>query len=120
MQKKLAYALMSIAFLVVLAACGGNGESNDGAEPAASQEIVITATSWEFDKQEYVIPKDTPVKITVVNANGAHGIEIPDAKLKIRGGKSKVVQLAAGTYDFHCNISCGTGHGQMVAKLVVQ
>lgn len=124
MQKKLAYALMAIAFLVVLAACGGNNNDTSGAEPSeslvASQEIVITASSWQFDQTEYKIPKDTPVKITVDNADGAHGIEIPDAKLKIRGGKSKVVTLAAGTYEFHCNIQCGAGHGKMVAKLIVE
>lgn len=124
MQKKLAYALMAIAFLVVLAACGGGNNDSSGAEPSeslvASQEVVITASSWQFDKTEYKIPKDTPVRITVDNADGAHGIEIPDAKLKIRGGKSKVVTLAAGTYEFHCNIQCGAGHGKMVAKLIVE
>ncbi|MFD0671566.1 cupredoxin domain-containing protein [Cohnella sp. GCM10027633] len=122
MQKKLGYALMALAFVLVLVACGGN--DSDNAEPSeslvASQEIVIKASSWDFDRPEYIIPKDTPVKITVENLSGAHGIEIPDADLKIRGGKSKVVTLAAGTYEFHCNIQCGTGHGQMVAKLVVQ
>ena len=124
MQKKLAYALMAIAFLVVLAACGSNNNNSSGAEPSeslvASQEFVITASSWQFDQTEYHIPKDTPVKITVENADGAHGIEIPDAKLKIRGGTSKVVQLAAGAYEFHCNIPCGAGHSKMAAKLIVE
>jgi cytochrome c oxidase subunit 2 len=123
MQKMLCYILMTIAFVVVLAACGSNN-SNNNAEPSgaavASQEIVIKAASWQFDKAEYVIPKDTPVKITVENLDGMHGIDIKDAGVKIRGGKSAVVTLAAGTYEFNCYIQCGTGHSKMTAKLIVQ
>lgn len=124
MQKQLGYALVAIAFVLVLAACGSNNDNNtaESSSPAAtaSQEIVIKASSWEFDQAEYVIPKDTPVKITVENLNGAHGIEIDDAGVKVRGGKSEIVTLAAGTYEFKCNIPCGAGHKEMIAKLVVQ
>ncbi len=125
MHKQLGYALVAIAFVLVLAACGSNNNDNNAAgssSPAAtaSEEIVIKAKSWEFDQAEYVIPKDTPVKITVENLNGAHGIENKDAGIKIRGGKSEVVTLAAGTYEIKCNIPCGAGHTDMVAKLIVQ
>jgi len=125
MHKQLGYALVAIAFILVLVACGSNNNDNNAAgasSPAAtaSEEIVIKAKSWEFDQAEYVIPKDTPVKITVENLNGAHGIEIDDVGVKVRGGKSEIVTLSAGTYEFRCNIPCGAGHKEMVAKLVVQ
>ncbi|MFC5528612.1 cupredoxin domain-containing protein [Cohnella yongneupensis] len=123
MQKKLGYALMTLAFVLVLVACGSKNNSN-GSEPSqslvASEELVIKAKSWEFDKAEYIIPKDTPVKITVENLDGAHGVLLSGADVKIRGGKSEVVTLAAGTYEFRCNIQCGAGHGKMTAKLIVQ
>lgn len=124
MHKKLGYLLMALAFVVVLAACGSKNDSDSGAAPSeslvAEHEIIIKASSWDFDQEEYVIPKDTPVKITVENVSGAHGIQIKGPGTKIRGGKSEIVTLAAGTYEFFCNIQCGTGHNQMVGKIVVQ
>lgn len=126
MQKQIGYALLALAFVLVLVACGSKNNNADNAagssSPAASasEQIVIKAKSWEFDQAEYVIPKDTPVKITVENLSGAHGIENKDAGIKIRGGKSEVVTLAAGTYEIKCNIPCGAGHSEMKAKLVVQ
>ncbi|RKP53945.1 cytochrome C oxidase subunit II [Cohnella endophytica] len=126
MQRKLALLLTLTALVLALAACGGNkndtaSESPAGspAEETASQEIVINATTWAFDKTEYDMPKDTPVKLTLNNTKGAHGIEIVGQGIEIRGNKSKVVTLPAGTYEIHCSIMCGSGHKQMISKLVV-
>ncbi|TVX98314.1 cytochrome C oxidase subunit II [Cohnella terricola] len=123
MQKNIIYFLVIAALALTLSACGGKNTDSDknsqATEEAASQEVVIKASSWEFDQTEYALPKDTPVKLTVENISGAHGIEIIGQDIQIRGGKSKVVNLPAGTYEFKCNIMCGTGHSKMVAKLVV-
>jgi cytochrome c oxidase subunit II len=121
MKKKLAYFLTASALVLALAACGSNKDSNASPSPeeSASQELVITATTFEFNKPEYAIPKDTPVKLSLENIKGAHGVEIVGQGITISGNKSKVVTLPAGTYDIKCNIMCGNGHTQMKAKLVV-
>ncbi|WP_239614888.1 cytochrome C oxidase subunit II [Cohnella mopanensis] len=124
MQRKIAYFLTLTALVLALSACGGNKkdtEGNSAPSPAesASTEVVIKASSWEFDQAEYALPKDTPVKLTVENLSGAHGIEIIGQDITIRGNKSEIVTLPAGTYEFKCNIMCGNGHGKMKAKLVV-
>jgi cytochrome c oxidase subunit 2 len=124
MQRKLAYLFTLAALALALTACGGDknknaGDSTPAAGEAASTEVVVKASSWEFDQTEYALPKDTPVKLTVENLSGAHGIEVVGQDIKIRGGKSEVINLPAGTYEIKCNIMCGTGHAQMVAKLVV-
>lgn len=125
MQKKIIYFLTLTALVLALSACGGknnNAESGSNASAPAetpSQEVTIKASNWEFDQAEYAIPKDTPVKLILENLSGAHGIEIIGEDIKIRGNNSEIVTLPAGTYEFKCNIMCGTGHGKMVAKLVV-
>ncbi|WP_256760806.1 cupredoxin domain-containing protein [Cohnella sp. WQ 127256] len=124
MHKKIAYILTLTALVLALSACGGNkneaaNNSKPSSEAAASQEVIIKAKNWEFDKTEYSIPKDTPIKLTLENESGAHGIEIVGQDIKIRGNKSEVITLPAGTYDIKCNIACGTGHGKMITKLVV-
>jgi cytochrome c oxidase subunit 2 len=113
------------ALALSLTACGGSGDSNSASSPEASlvaeQQLVVKATNWQFDKKEYTIPKDTPVEIKLVNEEGAHGLQIKGAGVKLSNGKtSQVVKLAAGTYDMKCSIVCGQGHLNMTAKLIVQ
>ncbi|XID93242.1 cytochrome C oxidase subunit II [Paenibacillaceae bacterium WGS1546] len=125
MQKKLASLLALAALALALAACGG-GDTNTGAangspaaEEEASTEVVIKASNWDFDQEEYAVPKDVPVKLTLENLSGAHGIEVVGQDIMIRGNKSKVVTLPEGTYEVRCSIQCGAGHSKMIAKLVV-
>jgi cytochrome c oxidase subunit 2 len=124
MPKKLGFFLTVTALLLTLSACGSGNDkesANSVSSPSESpsQEIVIKATTWEFDQPEYAFPKDTPVKLTLENMKGAHGIEIVGTDFKVRGNNSEVITLPAGTYEIKCNIMCGTGHKQMIAKLVV-
>jgi cytochrome c oxidase subunit 2 len=132
MRQKLALFLIILAVAFGLAACGGKDNSGSAAsspasggsvtEPAqaASQEIVIKASNWAFDKPEYIVPKDTPVKITL-ELEGGHGIKVEGTDINLGpGNESTVVTLKAGTYDFRCSLMCGRGHSDMVSKLVVQ
>lgn len=125
MLRKWATWLTLAALVLGLAACGAkenSGASSNGSvsdpDTAYTEEIVIKASNWEFDKEEYVVPKDTPVKITL-ELDGGHGINIDGTKLG-PGNESAVVTLKEGTYDFDCTIICGRGHKDMKAKLIVK
>ncbi|MEK0316358.1 cupredoxin domain-containing protein [Cohnella sp. 56] len=122
MRKKIAAALTALALMGTLAACGGKNDNAAGEDTAtASKELVIHASNWQFDKTEYTVPKDTPIRYTLENEQGAHGIEIEKAGVKLSNGKkSKVATLKAGTYTIKCNIVCGQGHLSMKAKLIVE
>lgn len=122
MRKKLTAALVALALTSALAACGAKNEENAGQETAvASQDLIIRATNWQFDQAEYKVPKDTPIRYTLENEQGAHGVEIEKAGVKLSNGKkSKVATLAAGTYTIKCSIVCGEGHLSMKAKLIVE
>jgi|HigsolmetaGSP12D_1036236.scaffolds.fasta_scaffold02905_2 cytochrome c oxidase subunit 2 len=124
-SNKWAAAGLLAAFALTLAACGGKSDSSAGAgsspEASASQELVVKASNWKYDQATYTIPKDTPVRITLENDQGAHGLAIDKAGVKLDSGHpSKVVSLPAGEYDMYCSVICGTGHAQMKAKLIVQ
>ncbi|MCJ8013331.1 cupredoxin domain-containing protein [Paenibacillus sp. KQZ6P-2] len=127
MKKTIAFAL-SCMLLLVLSACGGekedastasSGVSDTGVAP--SEELVIKATNYAFDKQEYHLKKGVPVKITFVNEAGTHGVLIPALDLQLDSKhKSKVVTPEkAGTFDMTCSVYCGTGHTAMLAKVIV-
>ena len=127
MQQKIAGLLTAAALTLALSACGSSNnnssapESSAPAATTASQQLVVKASNWKYDKAEYTIPKDTPVEIKLVSEEGAHGLQIKDAGVKLDGGHpSKIVTLKAGTYEMKCSVVCGTGHLNMTAKLIVQ
>ncbi|MGN7358301.1 cytochrome C oxidase subunit II [Paenibacillus sp. SAF-054] len=128
MKKSLAF-ILSCMLLLALTACGeknkedastaSSGVSDTGVAP--SEELVITATNYAFDKQEYHLKKGVPVKITFDNKEGNHGVLIPGLELQLDNkNKSQVVTpQKAGTFEMTCSVFCGSGHTAMLAKVIV-
>ncbi|AJY77437.1 hypothetical protein VN24_02150 [Paenibacillus beijingensis] len=110
-----------------MTACGSSGKqsgadnSSSGATDTAtaSQELVVHAKNWEFDKKEYTVKKGEPLKISLESQN-VHGIEIANTDVKLEPGESTVITIDnAGDYEISCYIPCGTGHHEMKATLKV-
>lgn len=123
--------LLSTALILILAACGSaNGNpnasvNNTGAaspEITAEEEIVIKATNYSFDQEEYHLKKGVPVKIIFENESGNHGILVPELKLRLDAKTSSqvIVPGEAGTFEMTCAIMCGSGHSAMSAKVIVE
>jgi cytochrome c oxidase subunit 2 len=95
------------------------------AAPAAAtgktEEVTVTANNFEFDKKEIRVKKGDTIKLTLKNGSGAHGIEIPDLKVKLaNAGTVEFTADKAGEFEFNCALMCGTGHDAMVGKLIVE
>jgi cytochrome c oxidase subunit 2 len=129
MKKWIVFASI-LTLALVIAACGANsGGSNGGnsgdvvaveaaVEPAS--EVVLTASDWKFDQQEYQIKAGEPVALTLKSVGGVHGVQILKTKHTIGNNESVTLQFdKPGTYDIICNVPCGGGHAKMKAKLVV-
>lgn len=118
-MKRWIATICAAGLIAVLAACGGGGSNADDAN---ATELVIKASNFHFDQEQYVVKKGEPVKLVVVNEQGNHGVEIKGISgASASAGKSKVfTPTKAGEYDIICNIMCGTGHNDMVAKLIVE
>ncbi|MUG43921.1 cytochrome C oxidase subunit II [Paenibacillus woosongensis] len=122
-MKKTIAIMISSMLLVLLAACGGGSSSGAGESNLTPEsEIVIEATNFKFDQEEYRVKKDSPVKITFKNVEGNHGIIIPALKLELKGkSQSKVVvPKETGEFEIACSIMCGAGHSTMISKLIVE
>ncbi|GIO52180.1 cupredoxin domain-containing protein [Paenibacillus cellulositrophicus] len=128
-MKKTLAVVLSCVLLLVLAACGqsksgdsasGSGVTETGVAP--SEELVIKATNYAFDQKEYHLKKGVPVKITLENDEGNHGVLIPGLELQLDGkNKSAVVTPEkAGTFEMACSVFCGAGHSGMIAKVIVE
>jgi cytochrome c oxidase subunit 2 len=96
-----------------------NGGSSQGS--GQTKEIIVTAKNFEFDKKEIHVKKGDKVKLTLKNAQGAHGLEIPDYNVNLKHeGTTEFVADKAGTFDYNCSVMCGTGHDNMTGKLIVE
>ncbi|WP_379133200.1 cytochrome C oxidase subunit II [Paenibacillus sp. sgz500958] len=130
-MKKIFAILFCTVFVLILSACGGNAGSNGNAgtnagitdpEITPEAELVIKATNYSFDQQEYHLKKGVPVKIVFENESGNHGVLIPEFKLQLtrKDNSQVIVPEEAGTYEMTCAIMCGSGHSSMVAKIIVE
>ncbi|TCN00794.1 cytochrome c oxidase subunit 2 [Paenibacillus sp. BK033] len=120
MKKWLIFASV-LCLVFVVAACGSNSKSNNSGSEAASStvaDVVIKASSWEFDQPEYRIKKGQTIKLELID--GVHGVEIEKTNVKLTQNKAKTITLDAGEYEIKCNIPCGGGHSKMSAKLIVE
>lgn len=129
MMKKTALRL-SIVFVILLTACSNNNSdisaSNKGTVANTNitpeEEVIITATNYNFDQKEYRLKKGVPVKIIFENESGNHGILVPELGLQLNSKNSSqvIIPEEAGTFVMTCSVMCGSGHSGMSAKVIVE
>lgn len=101
-------------------------EAETAPEPAAAQirEFTLTAKNWEFEPSTIEVNKNDRVVLTIISEDVKHGFAIDDFGVAVTLEPDKTVTTEfvadkAGTYDFYCSVYCGSGHRDMVGKLVV-
>jgi len=129
-------ALVALSALFALGACGGNNNGANNASPSptvsptipategaggTTQDVTIKASNWKFEPAEIRVKTGDTLKLTLENAQGAHGIEISDLNVKLKNNETAEIKLdKAGKYEFHCSIQCGQGHDSMTGFIVVE
>ncbi|SFD81630.1 hypothetical protein SAMN05216378_1554 [Paenibacillus catalpae] len=100
----------------------GNNAGNNASGGGGEKAITVKAANFEFDQPEIRVKKGDKVKITLNNAEGFHGLAIPDFNVDIKenNGTAEFVADKAGEHEFQCSIVCGAGHSKMVGKLIVE
>jgi cytochrome c oxidase subunit II len=115
-------AAFAIAFLLGSLTAGA---ADQAPSPAANEQVIkVTAKRFEYSPSVITVKLGTPVVLELTTLDRVHGFEIPDLKLKaeIKPGEVNRVRFVpdkVGTFDFHCNIFCGSGHEDMSGQIVV-
>jgi plastocyanin len=106
-----------LASALFLSACGGgtdatpaaNGDADTGT--SASGGVTIVATEFAYDPEDFSLPADEDVELTLENAGVVeHDIvveELEDREIVYANAGETVtetVNLSAGTYTFYCSI----------------
>ena len=120
---------MRIAFALLVAATAASASPLRAADaPAASNaaERVVQVTARRFTYNPDVIELElgVPVVIELTSLDRDHGFTVPDLGLRIdvepgKTARVRVVPDKVGTFAFHCDVFCGSGHEEMAGRIVV-
>jgi cytochrome c oxidase subunit 2 len=113
------WVFLRVGAVLALVACGGDGNSNN------AQLVKIEAQQWSFSPNAITLTKGQTVDFELTSNDVHHGFTLPDFGVRadiIPGQTSKVrVTLdKAGTFNFHCDYYCGSGHEGMSGQVVVR
>ena len=94
---------------------------------AVAQEkvIAVTAERFKFTPAVIQLKLGEPVVLELTTLDRKHGFQVPDLKIdeSIEPGKVtrlRIVPDKAGTFLFHCDVFCGSGHEEMAGEIVVK
>ncbi len=88
------------------------------------QVIQITAKKFEYNPKEISVKKGVPAVLQFTSLDRLHGFNCPGLKIRmdIVPGKVNTLRFVpdkAGTFPFHCDNFCGTGHEGMKGTITV-
>jgi cytochrome c oxidase subunit 2 len=95
-------------------------------ETTAQEKVIpVTAERFKFTPAVIELKLGQPVVLELTTLDRKHGFQVPDLKVdeSIEPGKVTRVRIVpdkAGTFPFHCDIFCGSGHEEMVGEIVVK
>ncbi len=86
--------------------------------------IKITAKKFEYSPSNIALKKGVPVILEFTSLDRKHGFNCPDLNLRATIEPDKTSQVAVtpdktGTFEFHCDVFCGSGHEQMTGTITV-
>ena len=93
--------------------------------PAAPEQVIqIKAKRFEYMPSEITLKKGVPVVLELASLDRLHGFNCPAFKIRGDVRPNQVAKISftpdqVGTFEFHCDIFCGSGHEEMAGKFIV-
>jgi len=98
-----------------------------------STEVHVNARQWMYEIKysdgrtainEIRVPQGKPVKFILSASDVLHGFYLPDFRVKMDMIPGRLTTLMVqpdrvGEYQIFCTVYCGTGHSNMLARLIV-
>jgi heme/copper-type cytochrome/quinol oxidase subunit 2 len=86
--------------------------------------IEVKAANWFFSPAAITVQQGQNITLRIQGESGVHGFAIPEFGINqsVAQGQSidiKIPTNTIGTFDFFCNIPCGTGHSDMQGQIIV-
>jgi cytochrome c oxidase subunit 2 len=108
----------ALAAAAWLAACGRGPDSTDAGV------IRIEAKKFSYNPDTITLKRGRPATLELVSLDRKHGFTVPDLGIRADVLPDKPVRITltpqnSGTFPFHCDLFCGSGHEGMNGKIVV-
>ncbi len=93
---------------------------------AAQEKVIqVTAEKFKFTPAVIELKLGEPVVLELTTLDRKHGFQVSDLNIdeSIEPGKVTRVRISPakpGTFLFHCDIFCGSGHEEMAGEIVVK
>lgn len=86
---------------------------------------MLHTSNWKFSPNTIKLKKGENVSLHLMGIQGNHGVSIPGLGVNkvMKQGSSELVKIPTditGTFPFHCNVSCGPGHGDMEGTIIIE
>lgn len=119
MKLNLRAIIIAVAFFIGL----GAGAAHVAAQPE-EQVIKIVAKKFDYTPNQITLKKGVPVILEFTTQDVLMGFSVPDlgARADIVPGKVtriRIVPDKVGSFPFHCDIFCGSGHEDMTGTITV-
>lgn len=127
---ELTWSVIPVILILIVFSWGFRGFLDLNTPPENAYEINVTAFSWswQFDypgegmTNELVVPKDTPVKLTMRSDDVLHSFYVPDFRVKADVLPNRYTTVwfeATETGETHvfCAEYCGAEHSTMLADV---
>src|SRR4029453_17344285 len=120
--------IISVTALVFFTAVGmtaGGRRFATAAVPAGAEQVVrMTAKKFEYTPSEITLKKGVPVILEITAVDRDHGFKIPELGVRadLKSGevtRVRIVPDRTGTFEFRCDVFCGSGHEDMSGEIVV-
>ena len=112
--------LVLTIFLLTISHFTGNPSMADEKETV----VQVTAKKFEYSPKEIRLKKGVPVVLEFTSLDRLHGFNCPSLNIRsdIFPGKKNVLRFTpdrAGSFPFHCDNFCGSGHEGMTGTIIV-
>lgn len=128
--------LSLIFVLFLISGCFGNTQSDIVDQPGSPEivkeppktisvkEFDITAKRFDFTPSTITVNKGDKVKLRIKSIDVTHGFSLPGYGISrtLEPNKDVVVEFVAdkaGSFEFRCNVFCGSSHSEMKGMLIV-
>ena len=120
--------LITVTALVVLTAVGmtaGWRRLATAAVPDGAEQVVrMTAKKFEYTPSQITLKKGVPVVLEITALDRDHGFKVPELGVRadLKSGqvtRVRIVPDRTGTFEFRCDVFCGSGHEDMSGEITV-
>ena len=123
-MKRIITVTAFVLFAAVAMTAGRHRFATAAVPGGAEQVVKMTAKRFEYNPSQITLKKGVPVILEITALDRDHGFKVPDLGIRadLKSGevtRVRIVPDRIGTFEFRCDVFCGSGHEDMAGEIIV-